>query len=124
MPGSVSQVSPIDWERAALPSPFPPSGSSPPANPVSTGWADSNMEKPGCFYLGQEYDLNKKTVLPGPEHWIEYEAPNLTPHGVIVGMTGSGKTGLSIALLEEVAIPAIIIDPKGDLTNLLLQFPD
>src|SRR5262249_44821636 len=48
-------------------------------------------------------------------------------HGVIVGMTGSGKTGLSIALLEEAAIdaiPAVIIDPKGDLTNLLLQFPD
>ena len=52
---------------------------------------------------------------------------NLTTHGVIVGMTGSGKTGLSIALLEEAAIdgiPAVIIDPKGDLTNLLLQFPD
>ena len=56
-----------------------------------------------------------------------YDARNLTTHGVIVGMTGSGKTGLSIALLEEAAIdgvPAVIIDPKGDLTNLLLQFPD
>jgi Helicase HerA, central domain len=89
--------------------------------------SSSGMEKPACFYLGQEYDLATKTVLPGTEHWIEYDARNLTTHGVIVGMTGSGKTGLSIALLEEVAIdaiPAVIIDPKGDLTNLLLQFPD
>src|SRR4051794_23094394 len=56
-----------------------------------------------------------------------YDARDLTTHGVIVGMTGSGKTGLSIALLEEAAIdgiPAVILDPKGDLTNLLLQFPD
>ena len=56
-----------------------------------------------------------------------YDARDLTTHGVVVGMTGSGKTGLGIALLEEAAIdgiPCIIIDPKGDLTNLLLQFPD
>src|SRR5262249_12786995 len=84
-------------------------------------------EKPACFYLGREYDLGRKEVLRGPEHIIEYDARNLTTHGVIIGMTGSGKTGLSIALLEEAAIdaiPAVIIDPKGDLTNLLLQFPD
>src|SRR5262249_10099801 len=52
---------------------------------------------------------------------------DLTTHGVIVGMTGSGKTGLGISLLEEVAIdgiPSVLIDPKGDLTNLLLQFPN
>src|SRR5689334_19773533 len=56
-----------------------------------------------------------------------YDARDLTTHGVIVGMTGSGKTGLAISLLEEAAIdgiPCIIIDPKGDLANLLLQFPD
>src|SRR5262245_1704234 len=58
---------------------------------------------------------------------VEYDARNLTTHGVIVGMTGSGKTGLSIALLEEAAIdaiPAVIVDPKGDLANLALQFPE
>ena len=47
-------------------------------------------------------------------------------HAVCVGMTGSGKTGLCIGLLEEAAIdgiPALIIDPKGDLANLLLTFP-
>src|SRR5437764_10758480 len=56
-----------------------------------------------------------------------YEARDLTTHGVVVGMTGSGKTGLCISLLEEAAIdgiPCIIVDPKGDLANLLLQFPD
>src|SRR5262249_5729203 len=61
------------------------------------------------------------------EKYVMYDARDLTTHGVIVGMTGSGKTGLSIAVLEEAAIdgiPCIIIDPKGDLTNLLLQFPD
>lgn len=55
-----------------------------------------------------------------------YEASDLTTHGVIVGMTGSGKTGLAIDLLEEAllsGIPALIIDPKGDMTNLLLNFP-
>src|SRR4051794_15221328 len=56
-----------------------------------------------------------------------YDARDLTTHGVVVGMTGSGKTGLCISLLEEAAIdgiPGILIDPKGDLTNLLLQFPE
>ena len=81
--------------------------------------------KPASFYLGREYDLVTKTVLPGSR--IDYDARDLTTHGVVVGMTGSGKTGLCIDLLEEAAldgIPTIIIDPKGDLTNLLLQFPD
>ena len=84
-----------------------------------------SIDRPACFYLGREYDLATKSVLPDKN--IMYDARNLTTHGVIVGMTGSGKTGLSIALLEEAAIdgiPAVIIDPKGDLTNLLLQFPD
>ena len=76
------------------------------------------------FYLGKFFDpaANKTTDQP-----FQYDPDNLTTHGVVVGMTGSGKTGLCIALLEEAAlqgIPAILIDPKGDLTNLLLHFPD
>jgi hypothetical protein len=84
-----------------------------------------DIEKPDCFYLGREYDLQQKAVLP--DKYVMYDARDLTTHGVVVGMTGSGKTGLCIALLEEAAIdgvPCVIIDPKGDLTNLLLQFPD
>src|SRR3954451_7753025 len=96
------------------------------AAPASAAHSDLT-EKPACFYLGRKYDLGAKKVVSGPDGILEYDARNLTTHGVIVGMTGSGKTGLSIALLEEAAIdaiPAVIIDPKGDLTNLLLQFPD
>jgi hypothetical protein len=84
-----------------------------------------DIEKPACFYLGREYDLATKTVRP--DGYVMYDARDLTTHGVVVGMTGSGKTGMAISLLEEAAIdgiPSIIIDPKGDLTNLLLQFPD
>jgi hypothetical protein len=76
------------------------------------------------FYLGREYDPLKQTVT---EKEIAYDPADLTTHAVVTGMTGSGKTGLCIVLLEEAAlqgIPAIIIDPKGDLTNLLLHFPD
>jgi hypothetical protein len=76
------------------------------------------------FYLGRAYDLIKQTVI---EKEITYDPADLTTHAVVTGMTGSGKTGLCIVLLEEAAlkgIPAIIIDPKGDLTNLLLHFPD
>ena len=81
-------------------------------------------EKLGSFYLGSEYDLatGKRTDVP-----INYDARDLVTHAVCVGMTGSGKTGLCIGLLEEAAldrVPAILIDPKGDITNLLLQFPD
>jgi hypothetical protein len=85
---------------------------------------DANFEKLGVFYLGREYDpaAHKTTDIP-----ILYDSPDLTTHAVCVGMTGSGKTGLCIALLEEAAIdgiPAIVIDPKGDLANLLLTFPN
>jgi rubrerythrin len=82
------------------------------------------FEKLGSFYLGKEYDLAKKKLL---ERLVMYDARDLTTHAVCVGMTGSGKTGLCIDLLEEAAIdsvPAIIIDPKGDITNMLLTFPD
>ena len=76
------------------------------------------------FYLGRAYDPIKQTVT---DRQVNYDPADLTTHAVVTGMTGSGKTGLCIALLEEAAlkgIPAIIIDPKGDLTNLLLHFPD
>src|SRR6266508_1702798 len=76
------------------------------------------------FYLGRAYDPIKQVVT---EKEITYDPADLTTHAVVTGMTGSGKTGLCIVLLEEAAlqgIPAIIIDPKGDLTNLLLHFPD
>jgi hypothetical protein len=84
-----------------------------------------DIEQPACFYLGREYDLSTRSVRP--DKYVMYDARDLTTHGVVVGMTGSGKTGLCISLLEEAAIdgiPCVIIDPKGDLTNLLLQFPD
>jgi len=76
------------------------------------------------FYLGRAYDPIRNTVT---EKEITYDPADLTTHAVVTGMTGSGKTGLCVILLEEAAlkgIPAIIIDPKGDLTNLLLHFPD
>ncbi|RME82475.1 MAG: hypothetical protein D6775_10780 [Caldilineae bacterium] len=82
------------------------------------------FEKLGAFYLGKEYDLGTGQRR---DSLIMYDARDLTTHAVCVGMTGSGKTGLCIDLLEEAAIdhvPAIIIDPKGDMTNLLLTFPE
>ncbi|MBY0229867.1 MAG: hypothetical protein K2W96_11350, partial [Gemmataceae bacterium] len=90
-----------------------------------TTYSPEQLDKPQSFFLGQEFDLDRKAVLP--DKLVDYPARNLCTHGVVVGMTGSGKTGLGIGLLEEAAIdgvPAVIIDPKGDLTNLLLQFPD
>lgn len=80
-------------------------------------------EKLGTFYIGAEFDLATNTRLDVP---IQYDARDLLTHGVVVGMTGSGKTGLCIGLLEEAAldkIPVIMIDPKGDMANLMLQFP-
>ncbi len=77
-----------------------------------------DYEKLGAFYLGRVKESGQ-TLL--------YDSKDLTTHAVCVGMTGSGKTGLCIGLLEEAAIdgiPAIVIDPKGDLANLLLTFPD
>jgi hypothetical protein len=82
------------------------------------------IEKLGSFYLGKEYDLANRKLLDAQ---VNYDARDLTTHAVCVGMTGSGKTGLCIDLLEEAAldgVPALLIDPKGDITNLLLTFPD
>ena len=80
-----------------------------------------NYEKLGAFYLGAESGADP---LEAP---LLYDARDLTTHAVCIGMTGSGKTGLCLDLLEEAAmdrVPALIIDPKGDMTNLLLTFPD
>jgi hypothetical protein len=82
------------------------------------------FEKLGAFYLGRRFDPATGRAADEP---ILYDAKDLTTHAVCVGMTGSGKTGLCLTLLEEAAIdavPAIAIDPKGDIGNLLLTFPD
>ncbi len=84
----------------------------------------SEYEKLGVFYLGKEYDVTSRKRR---DNLLLYDSKDLTTHGVIIGMTGSGKTGLGIALLEEALIdniPVIAIDPKGDLTNLVLNFPE
>ena len=81
-------------------------------------------EKLGSFYLGKEYDTEKREVT---DDLLLYDSKDLVTHGVVLGMTGSGKTGLCIGLLEEAAmdnLPAIVIDPKGDISNLLLTFPN
>ena len=82
------------------------------------------IESPNTFYIGRRYDrtTNKTTTDP-----MYYSSRDLLTHAVIVGMTGSGKTGLGLTLVEEAVmdnIPVIAIDPKGDLTNLLLTFPE
>lgn len=83
-----------------------------------------DFEKLGVFYLGREYSIEQRRGL---DQLLLYDAKDLTTHAVCVGMTGSGKTGLCLSLLEEAAIdgiPAICIDPKGDLGNLMLTFPE
>lgn len=82
-----------------------------------------DYEKLGSFYLGKKFELVGRKLL---DDKVLYDAKDLTTHAMCVGMTGSGKTGLCLALLEEAAIdgiPAIALDPKGDLGNLLLAFP-
>src|SRR5437870_2317463 len=83
-----------------------------------------DFEKLGVFYLGKIFNQDRREVT---DDLILYDSKDLTTHAVCVGMTGSGKTGLCISLLEEAAIdgvPAICIDPKGDLGNLMLTFPN
>jgi hypothetical protein len=82
------------------------------------------IEAPTTFYLGKRYDPTRHRLA---DEVVYYDSRDLTTHAVVVGMTGSGKTGLCISLLEEAIldnIPALIIDPKGDITNLLLTFPE
>src|SRR5215470_1125672 len=83
-----------------------------------------DFEGLGVFYLGRRYDeASKKTT----DDLVLYDSKDLVTHALCVGMTGSGKTGLGIAIIEEAAIdgvPVLAIDPKGDLANLLLTFPD
>jgi len=84
----------------------------------------TDYEQLGVFYLGRRFDPGTRTIGSEP---VLYDAKDLTTHALCVGMTGSGKTGLAITLLEEAAIdgiPVLAIDPKGDLGNLLLTFPD
>src|SRR4026207_2173921 len=96
-----------------------------PAQEEAAGGAEltQDFERLGVFYLGRPYDFAAKRANPG---WLLYDSKDLVTHAVCVGMPGSGKTVLCLSLLEEAAIdniPAIIIDPKGDLGNLLLTFP-
>jgi hypothetical protein len=84
---------------------------------------NDEYEKLGVFYLGKTYDLERRKT---GANLVLYKSKDLTTHAVCVGMTGSGKTGLCLAILEEAAIdgiPVIAIDPKGDIGNLLLTFP-
>ena len=93
-------------------------------SPVWQAPAVGEYERLGAFYLGRPYDEAAKRPLPG---LLAYDSKDLVTHAVCVGMTGSGKTGLCIDLIEEAVldgVPTIAIDPKGDLANLLLTFPE
>ncbi|MFO0908961.1 MAG: hypothetical protein U0794_11475 [Isosphaeraceae bacterium] len=98
------------------------------ATPSTTAIQDcaetmQDFEILGQFYLGRAFDVKTRKAS---DDLILYDSRDLVTHAVCVGMTGSGKTGLCISLLEEAAIdqiPAIAIDPKGDIANLLLTFP-
>ena len=83
----------------------------------------NEIEGLGSFYLGKPYDVEAKALKDG---YVLYDSKDLTTHAVCVGMTGSGKTGLCVGVIEEAAldgVPSIVIDPKGDLADLMLTFP-
>ena len=85
----------------------------------------SFIDAPTNFYIGRTYKPDTDEILK--DEAVYYDSRDLTTHGLVLGMTGSGKTGLCIGILEEAildGIPAIIVDPKGDIGNLLLTFPD
>jgi hypothetical protein len=91
--------------------------------PTPSAAGNPAFEKLGLFYLGRRHDPATGQTLDEP---ILYDSRDLVTHAVCIGMTGSGKTGLCLGLIEEAAIdgvPVIAIDPKGDLGNLLLTFP-
>jgi hypothetical protein len=82
------------------------------------------MGKEGGFYIGRDFDPQRGETTSQNTH---YDPDDLTTHAVVVGMTGSGKTGLCVDMMEEAALkglPALMVDPKGDITNLLLHFPE
>src|SRR5690242_3586748 len=91
------------------------------------------IDQPGKLYLGREFELNQTLGAQAADSTdgtsgepFMLSARDLTTHAVCLGMTGTGKTGLGICLLEEAllqGIPALIMDPKGDITNLALSFP-
>ncbi len=83
-----------------------------------------SLEFPNEFYIGRRVNPENSETTDEPQ---TYDPDDLTTHAVVVGMTGSGKTGLCLDIMEEAALnnlPAILIDPKGDITNLLLHFPE
>jgi len=84
----------------------------------------ASVNYPNQFYIGRKHDQDTGTTS---DDAYVYDPDDLTTHAVVVGMTGSGKTGLCLDIMEEAALnnlPAILIDPKGDITNLLLHFPE
>ena len=103
--------------------PSPAAAERAPATPTASP-TSADFEKLGVFYLGRPYDLAAKQPEPG---LLLYDSKDLVTHAVCIGMTGSGKTGLCLALIEEAlldGIPVLLIDPKGDLPNLCLTFPE
>src|SRR5262245_33307004 len=97
-------------------------GAKVPPFPGAYNRAVADFGKLGAFYLGRGYDPANDQLAADP---LMYDSRDLTTHAVCVGMTGSGKTGLCISLIEEAAldgIPALVIDPKGDIANLMLTF--
>ena len=83
------------------------------------------LDAPGSFLIGRTYDQSTDTAAE--DGYVYYDSRDLTTHGLVLGMTGSGKTGLCVGLLEEAildGVPAIVVDPKGDIGNILLTFPN